>query len=228
MGTDTLNTFGAVALLPFSDKRLSIDVLQVFDPVLFASQLLGVVLWWTGAAAPGPLFIIINALVLLYIAAKFAFRRQAVQAVERVVRDRSGDARISLMPTFHPAGWTAVIEKSEGFRLGRVRFGRFEEELTLTRKPVHTDIEGLKRQSRAANTFYSIAERIHSEESVHDGRILLTLTDLRFRYGNYFPFRAVFELDESGRVAQERLCHKADMREPIGSRELSGTAVSAR
>ncbi|MDF2963582.1 MAG: hydrolase, partial [Paenibacillus sp.] len=52
--TDMLNTFGAIALLPFSDKRLSIDVLQVFDPVLFAAQLLGIILWWTGLVSPGP------------------------------------------------------------------------------------------------------------------------------------------------------------------------------
>jgi inner membrane protein len=88
-------------------------------------------------------------------------------------------------------------------------------------------LELLKRQSDAADTFYSIAERIHCEAVVHDNRTRLILTDLRFRYGNYFPFRAVFELDENGRVISERLCHKADMRERIGEQGQPGRSVSA-
>lgn len=230
VGTDVLNTFGAVALLPFSDKRLSLDVLQVFDPVLFAAQLLGILLWWSGIAKPGPLFLSINTLVVLYIAARLLFRRQAVRAAVRIIRDAEtdADAQISIMPTFHMARWTVVIETSSGFRLGSIRFGRYEGEMTLlSSELVHVDIERLKRQSEAADTFYSIAERIHTELVEHDGRKRLTLTDLRFRYGSYFPFRAVIELDESGRAVSERLCHKDDMRERFNDLGQPDRTVSA-
>ncbi|WP_010268363.1 metal-dependent hydrolase [Paenibacillus senegalensis] len=227
VGTDILNTFGAVPLLPFSKKRLSFDVLQVFDPVLFISQLLGLVLWWSGAASPGPLFLGINSFTVIYIAARCLFRRKAELVVAREIKGQS-NARYSLMPTFHLTNWKAVIETADGFRLGTIRHGRFEEDMKLnsaSEPSVRVNIEPLTRlisHRDISETFFSIAKHIYREVEVHDNRIRVILTDLRFRYGQYFPFRAVFELDGEGTLLSERLCSKSDMRLGIGVQESPG------
>ncbi|MDF2714908.1 MAG: rane protein [Paenibacillus sp.] len=210
VGLDALNTFGTQALLPFTNKRLSRDVLMVLDPVLFITQLAGIALWWTGIVSPGPLFAIINSFSVLYITIRFVMHRRYVRLL--AMRYDTANA-VSVLPTFRFNRWTAIAETDSDLILGEWAGQRYRETERLAKRscndPEHAfelpDRETLKRMSPVADTFFSIAGHIRHERIVTEETVRCIWTDLRFRFGGYYPFKAILEFDRDGNLLSDFL-----------------------
>lgn len=205
VGLDALNTFGTQALLPFSNKRLSRDVLMVFDPVLFLAQLAGIALWWMGVVPPGPLFMLINGCSVVYIALRFVMHRRYVRLMS--VRYKNATA-VSVLPTFRFNRWTAIAETDSELVLGEWRGQRYRETERLEKHSDNVpeqafevpDRDTLKRLCPAADTFFSIAQHIRQEQIVTEKTFRYIWTDLRFRFGDFYPFKAILEFDRDGNI----------------------------
>lgn len=210
VGLDALNTFGTQALLPFSNKRLSRDVLMVLDPIILISQFAGIALWWTGVFLPGPLFAVINGCSVLYIAVRFVIHRRYMQLMAN--RYKTAKA-VSVLPTFRFNRWTAIAETDAELILGEWTGLRYTETERLARRMssdppeafVVPDQEALQRMSMVADTFFSIAEHIRYERIVTEETVRCIWTDLRFRFGGYYPFKAILDFDRDGKLLSDFL-----------------------
>ncbi|MEF3303738.1 metal-dependent hydrolase [Paenibacillus sp. GYB003] len=215
VGLDALNTFGTQALLPFSNKRLSRDVLMVLDPIILFTQVAGAALWWMGVFPPGPLFGILNGCTVLYIAVRFALHRRYV----RLLAARYETAKaVSVLPTFRFNRWTAIAETDSELVLGEWKGNRYRETERLLKRSYNDseqrfeipDRETLKRISPAADTFFSIAGHIRHERIETDETVRCIWTDLRFRFGNYYPFKAILEFDREGNLVSDFLAWRGN------------------
>lgn len=225
---DALNTFGTQALLPFTDKRLSKDALMVLDPIIFSTQLLGIIFWWKSIFAPGPLFALIDGLTVIYIIVRVLIHQRLCNKLRLEYQPQDGNT-ISIIPTFRFNQWAAVVETENGFVLGKFINGHFKQQLFLKKfgyigevvQPAVNRTEGMgpvcavmKQKSAVACTFFYIATHIYYEEFLIDNRIRIILTDLRFRIGNFFPFKAVFDIDHEGTIVQENLYWRGEKSSP--------------
>jgi inner membrane protein len=183
---------------------------MVLDPVIFITQLAGIALWWTGVVPPGPLFAIINGCSVLYIAIRFVMHRRYV----RLLAMRYETAKVvSVLPTFQFNRWTAVAETDSILILGEWKGRRYRETEHLAKRsctnPGHAfelpDRETLKRMSPVADTFFSIAGHIRHELIVTEETVRCTWTDMRFRFGGYYPFKAILEFDRDGNLLSDFL-----------------------
>lgn len=210
VGLDALNTFGTQALLPFSNKRLSRDVLMVLDPVLLITQLAGIALWWMGVVSPGPLFALINGCSIVYIAIRFAMHGRYVRLLS--IRYETANT-VSVLPTFRFNRWTTIAETDSDLILGEWTGYRYRETERLSKRSGNEskqgfevpDRESLKRMSPVADTFFSIAEHIRQERIVTEETIRFIWTDLRFCFGGYYPFKAILEFDLNGNLVSDFL-----------------------
>jgi inner membrane protein len=210
VGLDALNTFGTQALLPFSNKRLSRDVLMVLDPVILITQVAGIAIWLAGLVSPGPLFAFINSCTVVYIAVRFAMQRRYV----RLLSIRYGTAKaVSVLPTFRFNRWTAIAETDSDLILGDWTGYRYRETERIAKRSSNEpeqaleapDRETLKHMSAVADTFFSIADHIRHEQIVTEEMIRYIWTDLRFRFGSYYPFKAILEFDRNGNLVFDHL-----------------------
>lgn len=222
VGLDVLNTYGTQALRPFSEKWVSKDILMILDPFLFVTQLAGIVLWWTHILQPGPLFGWIDGFSLLYVGARAVIHRRLVT---RVASHYAGELppQVSVIPTFRFNRWQVVIRMEQAYILGKIKNGTYTEELVLPRElPLlePRELEHILRQSQVAESFLYFAKHVHLETEQTATQTRYKWTDLRFRFGRAFPFRAVVELDRDGRLLAEKLGWGAEEGSKIKLREV--------
>jgi inner membrane protein len=75
---DVWNAFGVQCFWPVSKRRWHLDVLKLFDPVLFGLHTAAMVCWLSGWLAAVPLFITVYMLTAVYLLGKALLQRGTV------------------------------------------------------------------------------------------------------------------------------------------------------
>lgn len=218
VGLDVLNTYGTQAFRPFSEKWVSKDILMILDPFIFLSQLAGIVFWWTHLLPPGPLFAWIDGGTLLYVAWRAVLHQRLVKQVSRQYEAYRPE-QVSVIPTFRFNRWQVVVQTSDRFILGKIKNGLYAEEMALPRKDTRDD-DDIKQKSETAEAFLYFAKHVYQEIEEAGDRIRFKWTDLRFRFGSSFPFRAMAEVSKDGRLLREELGWGAEEGSRIKLREV--------
>ncbi|BCJ87232.1 metal-dependent hydrolase [Effusibacillus dendaii] len=203
VGLDVLNTYGTQALRPFSEKWLSKDILMILDPFIFITQLAGILLWAFGIFSPGPMFGWIDGVTLVYILIRAVYHRRLVRMVANQMAP-GGTPFVRVIPTFRFWGWQVIVETEEQFLLGKIQNGSFVKEMTLQKLVDGLDYP-LNMKSEVADAFLYFAQSVYRQVEETDGKIRLKLTDLRFRFGDSFPFSAIVEMTPDGHVENQYL-----------------------
>lgn len=198
--TDLLNSYGTQVLWPFSRRWVAWHVLPIFDPVLFALHVLGLVLWAMGIP-PGPLFAAVYAATAAWGAIRWAMRRRVARSIRRAIGDPRTDTTV--LPTFFPATWNVIADDGQAVRVGTWRNGRLTWRDVLTRPPHdHPAVREARAHPyvRALLSFTRYAvPRVHPVA----GGTEVRWVDVRFRAADgHYPLVAAVYLDRSGRVKQ--------------------------
>src|SRR5690554_4119312 len=64
--SDLFNTYGTQAIRPFSEKWISWNIIHIFDPIIFTTHLIAILLWGFGIANPVLIFPILYVFLILY------------------------------------------------------------------------------------------------------------------------------------------------------------------
>ncbi|EGL83571.1 Protein of unknown function DUF457, transmembrane [Caldalkalibacillus thermarum TA2.A1] len=203
VGLDVLNTYGTQALRPFKEDWLAKDVLMILDPYIFLTQLTGVFLWWTGFVSPGPLFAWINGITLLYIGVRIYLHRLQLARAAKLYREFE-PIRICVTPTFRFNTWQVVVETDHHFILGRLKNGAYQEEMRLE-KCASRSWYRWREKSDVVDSFLYFAKYVYFERHRDGDMLRMKWTDLRFRFGQSFPFQAVLEVDKTGKIIKESI-----------------------
>ncbi|MDQ0339728.1 inner membrane protein [Caldalkalibacillus uzonensis] len=203
VGLDVLNTYGTQALRPFTEEWLAKDVLMILDPYIFLTQLAGIILWWTGNISPGPLFAGLNGLTLLYVLIRIYLHRFQLGRISSLYR-KYKPVSISVTPTFRFNNWQVIVETEDRYILGRLRNGEYREEIKLP-KSWQQAWQRWRQKSDVLDAFLYFAKYVYFEKRREGDILRLKWTDLRFRFGQSFPFQAVMEVDYNGNIVKETI-----------------------
>ncbi|WP_199620580.1 metal-dependent hydrolase [Paenibacillus alkalitolerans] len=217
--TDLFNSYGTQAFRPFTKRWIAWNIIHIFDPVIFGSHVVAVLLWLSGMAAPSAVFPLLYGFIAVYYAAR-TIQHAAVQRrlPKRDPQHEPGD-RYTAIPTVSLTVWNVVKRmqgRSESFAVGEWKAGRltWNDVLTCDSHPAvaasrnHPDVAALLSFSSYACA--SVDERGWGYE--------VRWVDVRYQYRKQYPFVAVLRMDRSlrplesyiGWISEEKLERRLD------------------
>jgi len=159
---DVLNAYGTKALIPFTNKWISLNFIPLFDP-FFLLHLGGLLLWIAGVH-PQPVFLYVYAFSVLYIAFRYA--------IYLLVRKRNEFKdhtvlRFSLTPSIRPWVWDFVIEREREFNVGLIFFQSINWIHTFKEDHEKSDYMKLALENQNAKHFLANAQFPYMIEIQH-------------------------------------------------------------
>jgi inner membrane protein len=197
---DFTNNYGVRPFWPFSEKWYSWDIVFIFDPIIFTSLLLGLIVPGLfslidkeiGAKSRGPRGRIAATLALIAIATVWLIRdyehRRAVQALEAQTYQGADPVRASAYPDLvNPFHWYGVVETTNFFVLAPVDSSGPEvdpaNQMQIRYKPEETPITLAAKRSYLGRAYLDWAKYpITETEPLDSGErgYLVNFQDLRF------------------------------------------------
>ncbi|MDA5110350.1 metal-dependent hydrolase [Brevibacillus thermoruber] len=198
---DMLNTYGVQCFRPFTRRWVHLDVLAIFEPVLFALHGAAAVWWLAFAGEPGRIFPAVYLISLLYIGLRAWQHGREVRRVRAALR-QEGVCHVT--PSFHPFRWRFVMETTERFYTGRIEYGTVMLE-EIYPKEKSNEIIRATMGIDGVRAFLGFAQRVHvTWKEIQDG-YEVTWSDVRFWYDRKLPFGVDVRLDRNLNVVTHRL-----------------------
>jgi len=242
---DFTNNYGVRPFWPFSETWYSWDIVFIFEPVLFAMLLLGLVLPGffslirseIGARQPGPAGRLAASLALVGMVLLWGVRdcehRRAVAALDARMYDGAEPLRVSAYPAWNnPFRWYGVVETPDFFALAPVdssapEIGRME----ILYKPEETPVTLAAKRSYLGRTYLDWAQYPFTvTEALDSGGYMVEFEDLRFanawRGSGRKPLSAAVELDRNLKVTAEVFGLRRQKIPPEDSRRTSENPAS--
>jgi inner membrane protein len=194
--TDLFNTYGTQALRPFSEKWVALNIIHIFDPIIFLSHLTAIFMWSFHLARPELIFPTLYSLLALYYVWRTAdhyFLQKSLRNKDETYRE--GD-RYLLIPTFHLYVWNVVKQKKDGaYALGELKNAklRWVDEVRCSEHPA---IEHSKSNSDIAAFLY-YSSYACAEVKEHHWGYEVRWADVRYRHRKQYPFVAVVHMDKN-------------------------------
>lgn len=194
VATDLFNSYGTQGLRPFTKRWIAFSSIHVFDPAIFASHALAVLLWLSGWADPRAIFPVLYAFVVLYFAWRtWVHRRLLSQLPGADPEWKEGDG-YKLLPTLSMFRWN-VVKHSEG---GQYSIGEWEHDRLIwvdrTKCDEHPAIEASKR-NKDVQALLQITPCPCGHVKTFNWGYEVRWEDIRYRYRRQYPFVAVVLMD---------------------------------
>lgn len=189
---DIFNTYGAKILWPFINKKYSLSLLVIFDPI-FLISILGY-LFTTGNIQN--IFIVSFVVYLL-------FRVIMRMCVLKYLKKGFGKAtkKISLLPAMTGLfRWHFVLDKDTCNIVGEKNI--FRKNVKIIKKLNKTQDEALEKvsDSNVAKFFADFTPIFHIEKQLIGGITRYIFIDMRYYARNKFLHHAILEMDENGDI----------------------------
>lgn len=192
---DLFNAYGTQAFRPFTKAWVKWSAIPIFDPFVFSSHLLAVLLWASGAADPRVVFPVLYALVAAYYAWRTMAYRRLARAIPESDPDRRPDHRYALIPTISSSRWRVVRRSPDGrFNVGQWNHGRLEWHDTIVCEE-HPAIEAAKSMPDV-QAFLSVVPFPCATVRRQTWGYEVRWQDVRFRYRKQYPFAAIAFVDD--------------------------------
>lgn len=197
---DFSNNYGVRPFWPFSEKWYSWDIVFIFEPVMFALLLLGLIApalfslidHEIGARRRGPRGRVAATLALVGVVLMWGLRdyehRRAVNALEARTYNSADPVRVSAYPTWiDPFHWFGVVDTPAFFALAPVNSLAPEvdpgDEIEILYKPQETEITQAAKRSYLGRTYLDWAQYPITQTEPLDspgGGWIVHFQDLRF------------------------------------------------
>lgn len=190
---DIFNAYGTQALRPISNKWIALGVINIFDPFIFVSHLVAILLWTVGFAA-GPTMLSLYGILILY----YGWRIYEKEQIVKLARIKHPDAtHVFVSPTIRWYQWHVVIRTpkvmyvTESFRR---KFEYFEQ---YSFDPIpDTKVINAARKDSNLDAFLSFSPSYRWEIEEKDDITEVRFVDLRYRSKGHYPFVAIVQLDQ--------------------------------
>lgn len=186
---DLLNSYGVALLYPFNREKYTLSLLMIYDPALI---ILCISLVYRRKANYKE-SLVFSLLFILYLLIR-AYDRYRLKGRLKGLLAREGIEQIKVMPsTFNPLKWDFVVETKNFFHVGEVgSLYRKTNFLRRLKKMRDTLIqESLKEELGIYFSSFTPLMHIDMIEREKD-KILVRMTDLRYRIKNQFMHHAWF------------------------------------
>ena len=189
---DVFNAYGTQAFRPFSKQWVAYGFINTFDSYIFFAHVAGIIAWVLGAN-PGPTFLIIYGIIILYYIKRFFDKKEIVKTIKEFFPDTQF---IATSPTIKQNNWRVAISTNDRYFVGTVVDGHIQLYDEFERVPL-PDIKLIRRgkQDKNISAFLSFSPIYRWEIIEYDSYDEVRLTDLRYRTEGYYPFVAVVQID---------------------------------
>lgn len=189
---DVFNAYGTQAFRPFSKKWIGLGVINTFDPFIFFSHLIALLIWrYTGEG--GYTILTLYIILIFYYIWRFKARNR-VQA--RVLKEIPAATQMFISPSYRWSDWHIAVKDPNFFYVIKIKKNKLKIVDTFEQQPLPTnDIIEAAATDENITAFLSFSKiytwEIHKEQN----KIEVRFTDLRYLSKSYYPFVAVVHLN---------------------------------
>ncbi|MBO8173376.1 MAG: metal-dependent hydrolase [Bacillaceae bacterium] len=188
---DLFNAYGTQMLRPFSEKWISFNIINIFDPFIFVIHFAGFLIWAIGFH-PGITFAGIYFILILYLIQ----RTLSHQQVKEEVRKAAGiEGNYTITPTMSWSQWGVIVETPDSWHVGDWKNGKLEWHDRFQKLPESEIIRKSKQDPKVAAFLY-FTRYAHVQVKKRDFGYEVKWFDLRYRMRSHYGFVAVVCLDE--------------------------------
>ncbi|WP_078597551.1 metal-dependent hydrolase [Evansella clarkii] len=190
---DIFNAYGTKALAPFHKKWMALGVINIFDPFIFVTHIVGIIIWRFGAD-PGWTFL----LMYIFLAGYYVWRVRTQRKVYHELKSRHPDStHIFISPTFRWHQWHVVIRTGEKMHVAQVKDMQIKYFETYSFDPIpdHKIINAARKDPNLS-AFLSFSPAYRWEVTKEPHGYSVKFTDLRYRSKGHYPFIAIVRLNE--------------------------------
>ena len=194
---DLFNAYGTQAFRPFSHQWVAYGFINTFDSYIFSAHIIGIVAWTLGAP-PGPTFLIIYAILILYYIKRFMDKREIV----RTINDYFGETEfIATSPTIKQNDWRVAIATKDRYFVGTVENGHIQLYDEFERLPLpKSQLIKIAKTDKNISAFLSFSPIYRWKITEKEAYTEIRFTDLRYRNKGYYPFVAVVQIDKQENI----------------------------
>lgn len=193
---DMFNSYGVSILWPMRQKKLSFNLLPIFDPVLF-TLLMG----WMFARDNQMANVILMAVFGAYVFILAIIRRGASRLVRQKLKHKYPDLKLAVLPFRFPV-WDFIARLPEQNIVGKVDFLKKEVRIMESLIIVRQHFGKIVLESRLGKYFRDFTPFYHLKSDFIEGKHVVQLMDLRYRVKDRFLHNATLVLDDEYNIEQ--------------------------
>lgn len=192
--TDLFNAYGTKAFWPIRNTWVKWNIIPIFDPFIFSSHLLAILMWASNIAEPVVIFPVLYVLIVFYYGFRTVMHRRLARKVPLVDRERRPGDRYTLLPTPSTYRWHIVRQSPDGqYGVGEWDHGQliWHDRLSCDNHPAadaaksHPDVQA----------FLGITPFPCATVIAHSWGYEVRWQDIRYRHRKQYPFVAVVFVD---------------------------------
>ncbi|CAH0118314.1 MULTISPECIES: metal-dependent hydrolase [unclassified Paenibacillus] len=193
--TDLFNPYGTQAFWPLMNKRVSWNIIHLFDPVIFATHVVAIFMWAFGLSRPNVIFpLLYGFLILYYLWRTFDHNRLERNLPKLDSEYEQGDTYV-LIPTVSLSRWHVVKTKPDrSYMIGKFHPNQLEwiEHVTCSDHPAVSE----SKQDECVQAMLHLSSYACAEVKKTRVGYVVRWSDVRFRHRRQFPFVAVVMMDK--------------------------------
>lgn len=190
---DIFNAYGTQALRPINHKWVALGIINIFDPVIFSSHIVGFAIWYMDGH-PGKTFLVIYGVLIIYYLLRIAKHNRVVSQVKQLIPDATD---IFISPTVRWSQYHVSAKSPSTLYVGEAKTGQVYIIDTFQNKPVpDNDIINAAKQDENISAFLSFSSIYRWEIDELDFGYEVRFIDLRYLSDGHYPFVAVVQLDD--------------------------------
>ncbi|PYE48172.1 metal-dependent hydrolase [Paenibacillus barcinonensis] len=193
--TDLFNTYGTQAARPFTERWIAWNVIHIFDPFLFTTHVIAILLWAFDLVQPAPLFTALYILIGVYYIWRTIARVLVVRKVKQM--DNSPEiAKYIVIPTISWSRWHVVKTNKDGsYELGKIDGNELTWSLHAT-SSTHAAVAASRKLPEVSAFLYFTSYAVAEVEELPAG-YKVRWADVRYRHRKQYPFVAVVVMDRN-------------------------------
>ena len=196
---DITNSYGARIIAPFNQKRITFDLLLVYDPILIILSALIILPSTRAIIGPDVVFTIF----MIYLSARFAMKARAESIIRSTIGENINIKSIRILPSMtNLIRWHFIITTDTGKITGDVRI--FPQKIRVLNEltNINDDLLILASNTPMAEFFSEFTSEYHINcEEVEDGYVF-RFVDLRYYIAKEFVHNATTVLNKDFEVVK--------------------------
>jgi inner membrane protein len=194
--SDLFNSYGTQAFRPVSKQWVAWNIIHIFDPFIFSSHLLAILLWISNVATPQVVFPVLYVLLAVYYSWRTLVHRRLSKKIPRHdIEGKKGD-RYTLLPTISLYRWNVVrLSQDSTYGVGEWDHGKLKW-VDVLKCDDHPAIDASK-QNADVQAFLSVTPFSCGHVKPQTWGYEVRWIDIRYRYRRQYPFVAVVLMDLS-------------------------------
>lgn len=195
---DLFNSYGVGVLWPLCRKKYAINLLTIFDPVIFALILIMILYRhdpaWSGLSLTG---------LAVYFLFRFLVRHLAWSIVTRRLKRRHPEVRVVMLPAVsHFFKWEFIALLPKRKILGKVDLFRLRFRIVRYLKCLQSELESSLAVSSLGKVFQEFTPFMHIECTQEGDKLVGRFMDLRYLVKDRFLHNGTLIMDKNMKVEE--------------------------